>query len=157
MAKISRAEREANKQRFDALVLNIFLLEGWEAVTLTRLAQETGTRMSTLQGYYPTRRDLGNALTGKVFPHFLSELNFESEKSFRDSWMHALAHNNIFRGVITLLLESCVMTDTPEAAYQGLLRLKQLCQDSFGDEHIINCILGESVVYLASQTPASKS
>ncbi|USE34352.1 TetR/AcrR family transcriptional regulator [Endozoicomonas sp. SCSIO W0465] len=68
MAKISSEERARRQQSYDAVILNIFMTESWEAITYDRLSRELDISKSTLQRYYPSRMHFVSALEGNVMP-----------------------------------------------------------------------------------------
>ncbi|MEZ9463056.1 hypothetical protein AB4178_15255 [Vibrio splendidus] len=90
MARITKAQWEENFASYNALILDIFLTEGWENVTYDRLSKETGLRKSTLQGYYPSNDHFYLALEGKIFPILLDFLDFSSKDSLMSSWKEAM-------------------------------------------------------------------
>ncbi|WP_246856152.1 hypothetical protein [Vibrio crassostreae] len=103
MARITKVQWEENLASYNALILDVFLKEGWENVTYDRLSKETGLRKSTLQGYYPCNNDFEIALKGKIVPIFLRHLDFSSKRTLIVSWRKAMqAHQ--FRMVIRMLM-----------------------------------------------------
>ncbi|WP_087022660.1 hypothetical protein [Thaumasiovibrio subtropicus] len=150
MARITKAERDKNKNTFDAIILNIFLSEGWDAVTLTRLSQETGFKKSTLQGYYPTRNDMGDALTFKMLPCVYAELDFSTPTTFLESWNSSLKHNGVFRSVLRVLFTSSLSVGAEQAMRSGMQHLVNRCRRELGEtgEQAIVDVLGGSLVML---------
>ncbi|MET2951710.1 TetR/AcrR family transcriptional regulator [Vibrio owensii] len=108
MARISRAEWVANKKQYDALVFQMFIKDGWSAVTLDRVSTELGIRKSTLQGYYPHKDDFMSALQGKIFPLIAPKMDFSGEEQFIESWKTLLKENSMFREVLMMLITSII-------------------------------------------------
>ncbi|WP_087018464.1 TetR family transcriptional regulator [Thaumasiovibrio subtropicus] len=149
MARITAAEKEANKLRLDKLITNVFLEDGWDAVTYDRIAKEADIRKSTLQGYYPSRADFGEALRGKVLPVFLDYLNFASRETLIESWTDALKFKK-FRLILNMMIITATQGQTNEMAVKGLANFiqhvtKQLGETAYED---VELLLGRTIIRL---------
>ncbi len=149
MARITASEKAANKLRLDKLITTVFLDEGWEAVTYDRISKEADIRKSTLQGYYPSRADFGEALRGKVLPVFMEYLDFTSREAFIHSWTEALKFKK-FRLILNMMIITATQNHSSEMAVKGLANfiqhvLKQIGQEAYQD---IELLIGRTVIRL---------
>ncbi len=103
MARITKEKWQENFATYNAIILKIFLNEGWEHVTYDRLSKETGLRKSTLQGYYPSNQDFAVAMDGKVLPIIMDHLSFESKEALIQSWTESLESKE-FRMIMKMLM-----------------------------------------------------
>ena len=103
MARITKEKWQENFATYNAIILKIFLNEGWEYVTYDRLSKETGLRKSTLQGYYPSNQDFAVAMDGKVLPIIMDHLSFESKEALIQSWTESLESKE-FRMIMKMLM-----------------------------------------------------
>ncbi|MBW3695433.1 TetR/AcrR family transcriptional regulator [Vibrio sp. T187] len=149
MARITKEQKSANLEAYNAVVLKIFLEEGYRVITYARLAEELGIRQSTLQGYYPSSSDFILALKGKLLPIMLKHLSFESKDRFFESWMNGLQVTQ-FRNVIAVVLSTANLENPSEFNYQGITSLDNLLKEHFGHEHrdILESVLGRSFLFL---------
>ncbi|NLS14822.1 hypothetical protein HGP28_18345 [Vibrio sp. SM6] len=113
MARITQDERDRKKALYDSVVLRIFLEEGWEAVTHGRVAHECVTKKSTIQGYYPTKKDFSSALQGKIrnhipksFAELLSSNGPLTRERFVETWDLEIQNSRIFREIAQMFVES---------------------------------------------------
>lgn len=139
MARITKEQREKNLQTYNALILDIFLNEGWENVTYDRLSKETGLRKSTLQGYYPTSKDFDVAIKGKVFPILMQHLDFTSRQSLVSSWQQALQHNQ-FRMVMRMFILQAHKMGDASSSRLGVIGLGQLINQRLPNEDSLSVI-----------------
>ncbi|KEI71357.1 TetR/AcrR family transcriptional regulator [Endozoicomonas elysicola] len=149
MAKISSEERARRKQMYDAVILNIFMTESWEAITYDRLARELTISKSTLQRYYPSRMHFVTALQGKVMPIVARNLDFSSSQLFISSWESALRNDLHFRNVVRMFIDN-LMSRSPHPSTQGaMMRLLDQLQTVTSDEDAhktLKIALGTSVL-----------
>lgn len=153
MARISRTEREANKRMYDAVIYQIFVTEGWEAITFDRLAKELNVRKSTLQGYYPSRGHFVSAVQGKILPMVLQFLDISSKDNFIHSWNQALHDNPQFATIIKMFIGNALQTDTSNITRQALSHLqRQLQQNMSRDdaELAIKISIGDSILVFST-------
>ncbi len=152
MAKISAEEKHRKKAEFDAHIYDIFINEGWDAVTYERMAKDFGTRKSSIQRYYGKRLDFGNALQGKILPIILPLLDFSDKEAFIASWLLAL-DNQTFREVNKLLIENA--TGSGVGGWQGVNRLLHIMRNTMSDndaDAAITTCLGKSVLFFLAPT-----
>ncbi len=155
MAKISAELREKNKKKYDQVILEMFLAEGWDSITLNTVSAKLDIRKSTVQGYYPAKSNFAEALSGKVFPRAMKELDFQSPEQFIESWKNSLIESKMFKMVIHMLVSNATRSDTSAMTLVGLGRLKQLLTNKFGEKNADNImchVLGLSVIKLAGDT-----
>ncbi|PKF50648.1 TetR family transcriptional regulator [Enterovibrio nigricans] len=123
MGRITAQEKESNKAKYDAIIFDLFINEGWRAVTLDRVAKECGIRKSTLQGYYKSKEHFAYALQGRTYPLFVEQLNFTSQDLFVESWCELLDRSRIFREVVAMLLDNLVHKGGGQGVRQALQRI----------------------------------
>lgn len=153
MARISAADREANKRAYDALIFEIFTTEGWENVTYDRLSKDLNVRKSTLQGYYPTSKHFGTAIHGKVLPMLMQQLDITSKEGFIKTWNDAL-YSKQFNMIIRMFVQSALSPDTNAGARQGINNLTRLLSEHMERseaEAVIKTVLGDSVIVFMNQ------
>lgn len=134
MGRITQEEREANKKRFDAIVFDIFLTEGWDACTLNRISKECGIRKSTLQGYYPSKENFAEALEGKIFPLVGPRLNFTSRDGFVKGWVELLTNDRLFKEVVKMLIGNIVTNGGNLRTQAPIIRIINLLSKNIGEE-----------------------
>ncbi|EKO3783671.1 TetR family transcriptional regulator [Vibrio harveyi] len=153
MAKISTAERAANKEKLDSIVEDIFWESGWDAVTLNSVSDRAGMGKSTIQNYYPNRKHFGEALRGKVFPVVIGALDTSSPTDFKVSWETALSTSKRFRMVVSLLISNSTSHMTNDMTIQGIVRLRHHLAELWSNEKLaydtVLWVLGLSVLKLA--------
>lgn len=150
MARITQQQKAENLARYNSIILELFLNEGWDSVTYDRLAKETGLRKSTLQGYYPSNKDFAQAMQGKVMPIVIEQLDFSSPQAFVDSWMTGLEQKQ-FSMIIRMFVSNSTKPQPSEFSQRGILGLKQLIASHLPDEsadEILEAVLGKSVMSL---------
>jgi AcrR family transcriptional regulator len=152
MARITAAKRQENKEKYDAIVLRCFFENGWDYITLNNMAKEFGIGKSSVQAYYPSKTDFGDALKGKVFPAMMKHLSFSDPKAFKHSWEQGLS-DRTFKMVVHLLVSNATREDTNQMTVAGIQRLKHLLTEQWGDEQAavdsLHWVLGISVIELA--------
>ncbi|GAL15399.1 transcriptional regulator LuxT [Vibrio astriarenae] len=139
MARITKAKWEENFANYNAIILRIFLNEGWDHVTYDRLSKETGLRKSTLQGYYPSNTDFEVALKGKVFPIIAQHLDFESKEALIASWQSAMTDTQ-FRMVMRMFVMHAYKKGADGSGRQGVLGLGKLIADKLPKDDALETI-----------------
>lgn len=139
MARISKAKWEENYASYNAIILEIFLNEGWDHVTYDRLSKETGLRKSTLQGYYPSNTDFEKALKGKVFPIIAAHLDFSTKASLLSSWKEGMKVTQ-FRMVMRMFVMHAYKKGAEGSGRQGVLGLGNLISDRLPEENTLEVI-----------------
>ncbi|MCG9690297.1 hypothetical protein L1D55_00535 [Vibrio sp. Isolate22] len=148
MARITKAQREKNFQSYNALILEIFLNEGWEHVTYDRLSKETGLRKSTLQGYYPSNANFDVAIKGKVFPILIQRLDFSNKETLLASWQRSLQHHQ-FRMIMRMFIMQAYKKGGESSS--RVVGLGQILEQKLPNEdalHLIRVLFGLTVTDL---------
>ncbi|HIF9077183.1 TPA: hypothetical protein ACX6NV_002035 [Photobacterium damselae] len=153
MAKISAAQRAANKEQYDEVIVEMFWESGWDSITLNTVSDRLAIRKSTVQNYYPSKLDFGEALRGKVFPVAMDQLDLSNPDEFKMSWEIAIKSDVRFRRVVHLLISNATSETTSGMTVAGIVRLKHLLSDKWDSDKLandaVNCVLGLSVTVLA--------
>ena len=150
MARITTEEKEQKKKMMDELIFQLFLSEGWEAVTYDRLAKELNLRKSSIQSYYPKSIAFATALQGRIFPIVIQKLNFKSKQQFIESWLAAYSDEqcHIFKEVVKMLLNNIIKSSTSPHSLKAIMRLQNLLAQNIGEEEAgktIKIVLGETL------------
>ena len=154
MARISQEEKEQNQAHYDAVIFELFITEGWEAVTLDRVAKECGIRKSTLQGYYKNKDQFAYALQGKIFPMFAGKLDFQSAERFKASWRTLHSEDRVFREVVLMLIDNIVSRGGSEGTRGAIIRLVHVLSVNITEEAAEQAVkeaLGETLFGYAFQ------
>lgn len=157
MAYISPQERQRKKEAFDAYVLQIFLEEGWEAISYERVSKHFKTTNSSIQRYYPHRADFGNALSGHILPILAKHLKFDTKQVFIESWAEAM-HDWFFAMVIKMIIENSVVTNTDNNIKKGVYRMVGVLENTMTNEEAVDAlesVLGKSVMFYMNQSLTS--
>ncbi|MGR5320479.1 TetR/AcrR family transcriptional regulator [Vibrio jasicida] len=161
MARITAEQRASNKAEYDALILRIFMEEGWDHVTYDRLSKELGIRKSTLQGYYENRLMFATALQGKILPHVMQKLDVNSSEGFIRSWFDAYwdHEDHVFREVVRMLVTSVV--DSGSGAVQikrAINQIELVLSNNIGKEEARNTmeIVFGKIIFLYMEQLVSK-
>lgn len=150
MGRITKNQREDNFASYNALILDIFLNEGWDHVTYDRLSKETGLRKSTLQGYYPSNADFEVAIKGKVFPIILQHLDFTSKTLLLESWKKAMKVTQ-FKMIMRMFVMQAHKKGSEGSGRLGVLGLAKYISDRLPTEdplEIIQLLFGLTVTEL---------
>ncbi|MGR5450845.1 TetR/AcrR family transcriptional regulator [Vibrio sp. PNB22_3_1] len=142
MARITAQEKLQKKEKMDECIVNIFLNEGWSAVTYDRLAKEFSVRKSSIQAYYPSSIMFATALQGIIFPIIVDILDFDSKEKFINSWVTAYEdiNNHVFRETIEMLLQNILKDGTSPYSRGGVLKLQHHLALSIGEKEAIDAI-----------------
>lgn len=123
MARISREQYIANKQKLDNHIWEVFKTEGWEAVSYARLAKFMCTRKSTIQGYYPSSLHFLEGIEGRAFPEMLPLMDMSTPESFLTTWSEAVKVP-VFRNYLELFAMDATKGLTGKHAKKTYLLLK---------------------------------
>ncbi|MGF1768144.1 TetR/AcrR family transcriptional regulator [Enterovibrio makurazakiensis] len=134
----------------DELIFQIFLAEGWEAITYDRLAKELNVRKSSIQSYYPKNVMFATALQGRVFPVVIEKLDFSSKDGFIQSWLLAYhdEESHIFKEVVKMLLHNIIKNGTSPYSRSAIMKLQHILGKNIGEEgadHAIKMVLGATL------------
>lgn len=119
LSRITKQQKEENYQKLNAVILNVFLTEGWSKVTYDRISKITGLRKSTLQGYYPSNNDFLIALQGNLKELMLKEIDFSSKEQLLRSWSQALSKKE-FGFIVEMLISHCVSSEPSPIADEAM-------------------------------------
>lgn len=149
MAKISKEEKQANLLKYNKIILDIFLEDGWHCVTYDNIAKITGVRKSTLQGYYESNKEFANALKGKIFPIFAEHLDFSSKETIQYSWTKALSAKH-FRYILNMLIANSTLPEPSDMTVNGMGNLIEMFDSHFPNEgrEVVESLLGKTILTL---------
>lgn len=147
MARITQEQKEENLKKYNQIILDLFLTEGWHAVTYDNIAKVAGVRKSTLQGYYESNKDFGLALKGKIFPVFTKYLDLSSKKNLISSWNNALEHKQ-FRMIINMLIANSTTQAPSDMTVMGVKNLINMFNHAFDEDcrELVEKLLGTTVL-----------
>ncbi|WP_158135692.1 TetR/AcrR family transcriptional regulator [Vibrio navarrensis] len=134
MPRVSRAVAQQTRQNIIDTSFKILLLEGYENLTFTHIAEKTGISRSGVNGHFKRKEDLLEELKPKAVELVIQSLEFSSPEDFYRSWVKAVREDRMFRNLIQNVGE-IICTE------KGRTRLTRLIQ---GDEEEV-----ERVVYMA--------
>lgn len=168
----SRARRQKHKEDLRRAFLDaareLFLTEGYEQVTLRKIAERTGYTHAALYSHFKDKQEIVTALSEEGFLLLLGSLRTVEmtdpivaiHETARAYWRFASTHPNYYR--IMFLLESfpvdkfMVIDDTNgDRAYQHILQLIQRAQacgrlESTENPHVVAHIVWSRLHGLAS-------
>ncbi|PKG80709.1 hypothetical protein CXF85_21565 [Colwellia sp. 75C3] len=153
MPRITNKEYEERREVLNDIILQMFFDKGWDYLTYGTIAEASGFRRSTIQGYFKTSNDFSKALAGKVFPYILSKLSLDSRAEFVKSWDTSIDDDK-FRYIITMLIRTATDdTKVSPLAVAGLNRLIALITSKLGDDAYqdLEILLGRTVLKLANR------
>ncbi|NOH78725.1 hypothetical protein F0231_03110 [Vibrio sp. RE86] len=158
MARISREERQRKLEQLNDGIWQLFLEQGYDALTFYNIAHYVNWRQSTIQSYHKSET-LVTAIRGRIEPYFLGKLNFDSLCSLEQSWVESLEDNgfvNIIRFLINLNCSDPFMVDL--TGY-GVRRLEEVVAQSLGDDGLVllQKLMGLSVMKIAKERSSPKS
>ncbi|WGS62628.1 TetR/AcrR family transcriptional regulator [Vibrio lentus] len=149
MARVSAEEIQRKRKMYDECILNLFLTEGWDAVTYDRIAKEMGITKSSLQRYYANKMQFAYALEGQVFQQATKLLDFTDRSSFLDSWKHSLNDNQIFRECLHIIMTNALAPVSAAATTKAVTRLTGVLANNIGKveaQDTVDLALGRSLI-----------
>ena len=149
MARVSAEEIQRKRKMYDECILNLFLTEGWDAVTYDRIAKEMGITKSSLQRYYANKMQFAYALEGQVFQQATKLLDFTDRSSFLDSWKHSLNENQIFRECLHIIMTNALAPVSAAATTKAVTRLTGVLANNIGKveaQDTVDLALGRSLI-----------
>lgn len=144
MAKATAKEAARTRQKIIDAALAITINEGFEKVTLGRLAKAIGMSRSCINAHFPHRVNIANVLEPYLSKILYELLDFSSREAFSKSWRIAVQSDADFRASIAALGPII----PPHIGFKGLLELIDDPDKGAVTETIYNC-LGYAVVYLS--------
>ena len=149
MARVSAEEIQRKRKMYDECILNLFLTEGWDAVTYDRIAKEMGITKSSLQRYYANKMQFAYALEGQVFQQATKLLDFTDRSSFLDSWKQSLNDNQIFRECLHIIMTNALAPVSAAATTKAVTRLTGVLANNIGKveaQDTVDLALGRSLI-----------
>ncbi|MDH5926526.1 TetR family transcriptional regulator [Vibrio lentus] len=149
MARVSAEEIQRKRKMYDECILNLFLTEGWDAVTYDRIAKEMGITKSSLQRYYANKMQFAYALEGQVFQQATKLLDFTDRGSFLDSWKQSLNENQIFRECLHIIMTNALAPVSAAATTKAVTRLTGVLANNIGKveaQDTVDLALGRSLI-----------
>ncbi|MCB5361027.1 TetR/AcrR family transcriptional regulator [Vibrio lentus] len=149
MARVSAEEIQRKRKMYDECILNLFLTEGWDAVTYDRIAKEMGITKSSLQRYYANKMQFAYALEGQVFQQATKLLDFTDRDSFLDSWKQSLNENQIFRECLHIIMTNALAPVSAAATTKAVTRLTGVLANNIGKveaQDTVDLALGRSLI-----------
>ncbi|MFA0000619.1 TetR/AcrR family transcriptional regulator [Vibrio lentus] len=149
MARVSAEEIQRKRKMYDECILNLFLTEGWNAVTYDRIAKEMGITKSSLQRYYANKMQFAYALEGQVFQQATKLLDFTDRGSFLDSWKQSLNENQIFRECLHIIMTNALAPVSAAATTKAVTRLTGVLATNIGKveaQDTVDLALGRSLI-----------
>lgn len=136
MGRLTSEEKASRMATYDDIVWDIFIDKGWDGVTYKNIADEIGIAQSSLQSYYKTSQDFGEALNGRVLPYFMARNKLDGTLTqFEESWEYALINDKGFKHIIFLLLGHIAdPRGIDKLALYTLHNLMGLVETKFGSE-----------------------
>ncbi len=111
MARITQAQRHANKERYDAEVYELFLDIGWEKLTYERVSKHLNVKKSTLQSYYPSKHDFFEIWRGKHVDKYYEVFDFSSKQAFLASW-RVMLDDDFLAKLLKYSIESSIQSSS---------------------------------------------
>lgn len=148
MARVGAEEIQRKRKMYDECILNLFLTEGWDAVTYDRIAKEMGITKSSLQRYYANKMQFAYALEGQVFQQATKLLDFTDRGSFLDSWKKSLNENQIFRECLHIIMTNALAPVSATATTKAVTRLTGVLANNIGKveaQDTVDLALGRSL------------
>ncbi|WP_117232504.1 TetR/AcrR family transcriptional regulator [Vibrio maerlii] len=151
MARITQEQRDKNKQVLDDLIWKIFTNEGWDAITYQRLADEFGSKKSTMQRYYPSQDDFLDGIRGRPMKLLAEQLDTSSPEALLESWFSAMEHPHL-ANVFSMALSTAVEQTGNQFAAHGTQNLRRFLNQHFAEataEQLIYDMYGGLIVNTA--------
>ncbi|WP_028863773.1 TetR family transcriptional regulator [Psychromonas aquimarina] len=126
MAKNSQQDARLTEQRIHQAIIDIFMEQGWQAVTYGSLAKHTGLSRGGVQRIVPSKEAMLNAFQGQIFQFVTGKLDFTTSAALFKSWNESL-DNPQFRHCIKYLI-TAVNADSggKQKAKTGLDKLAEM-------------------------------
>ncbi|HAS6166986.1 TPA: TetR family transcriptional regulator [Vibrio vulnificus] len=100
MPRVSQAVAKKTHQNIIDASFKIVLLEGYEHLTYTHIAEKTGVSRSCVNGHFKKKEELLDELKPKAVEHIIQALEFSSPEAFYLSWVNAVNEDRMFRNLI---------------------------------------------------------
>ncbi|HAS6349544.1 TetR/AcrR family transcriptional regulator [Vibrio sp. IRLE0018] len=100
MPRVSQATAKKTRQAIVDASFKILLLEGYEHLTYSRIAEKTGVSRSCVNGHFKRKEELLGELKPKAVEQIVQALEFSSPDEFYSSWVKAVNEDRMFRNLI---------------------------------------------------------
>lgn len=136
----------------EALVLqtitDIFMQQGWDAITYGSIAKRTGLSRSGVQRIVPSKESMTRVFQSQIFSYIVSQLDDSSKKTLRETWLISLDDPK-FVNCIRYLMGAA------HAEFEGKSKVEMILNSMFqkyGEENVTE-LLGLSLVSLIHKKP----
>ncbi|WP_028024165.1 TetR/AcrR family transcriptional regulator [Enterovibrio calviensis] len=143
MAKNTREGAQQTEAAIYQTIIDIFMEEGWDAVTYGSIAKRTGLSRSGIQRVVPTKESMTDAFQGQVFSYVVGLIDDSSHRSIKLSWQAALNEPKFVHCIKYLINAINEHSGGKKKATLGLQRL----MDLLGQQITVE-LLGMSVAHL---------
>lgn len=124
-------------------IVEIFMEQGWDAVTYGSIAKRTGLSRSGIQRVVPTKEDMVSAFQGQVLAYVTSQIDTTDSESIKRTWIEALSETK-FSNCIRYLLGAVNGGD--QGKQKVAFGVSKLIEQ-FGQPMVIE-LIGLSTIYL---------
>ncbi|EOD77571.1 TetR family transcriptional regulator [Grimontia sp. AD028] len=124
-------------------IVEIFMEQGWDAVTYGSIAKRTGLSRSGIQRVVPTKEDMVSAFQGQVLAYVTSQIDTTDSDSIKRTWIEALSETQ-FSNCIRYLLGAVNGGD--QGKQKVAFGVSKLIEQ-FGQPMVIE-LIGLSAIYL---------
>ncbi|USH03618.1 TetR/AcrR family transcriptional regulator [Grimontia kaedaensis] len=124
-------------------IVDIFMEQGWDAVTYGSIAKRTGLSRSGIQRVVPTKESMVTAFQGQVLAYVTSQIDPTDNDTIKRTWIKALSETK-FANCIRYLLGAVNGGDQgKEKVAYGVSKLIE----RYGQPLVIE-LIGLSAIYL---------
>ena len=142
MPKVSQKEAQKTRERIIQVTLNLLISEGFEALTFTRIAQNTNIGRSSINSHFKKKQDLLDEIRPHITKIIEQRLDFSNGEKIYVSWVLAIEQDREFRKVINGL-DIMISSDV---GITGLT--ERLQEDKHNSEKFIYMAIGYAIVNL---------
>ncbi|MGL5292048.1 MAG: TetR/AcrR family transcriptional regulator [Vibrionaceae bacterium] len=90
MAKNTKQGAQETESRIHQAIIDIFMTQGWEAVTYGTIAKMLKLSRSGVQRVVPTKYEMVKVFQGEILSYVLASIDMTSPKTIESSWCNAL-------------------------------------------------------------------
>ncbi len=127
-------------------ITDLFMTQGWDAITYGSIAKQTGLSRSGVQRIVPSKEAMTKVFQSQIFSYISAQLDSKSDETLKKSWMAALKDKKFVHCVRYVM--NAVHTDF-EGKEKVIVILNGLFE-SYGEEIIIE-LLGITLVHFINQ------
>ncbi|WP_394210052.1 TetR/AcrR family transcriptional regulator [Enterovibrio calviensis] len=143
MAKNTKEGAQQTEAAIYQTIIDIFMEQGWDAVTYGSIAKRTGLSRSGIQRVVPTKESMTGAFQGQVFHYVVGLIDSTSHQTIKSTWCTALQEAKFIHCIKYFLGATSVDSSGKEKAAAALEKLFDL----YGQSIVIE-LLGLSVAHL---------